>query len=81
LISHDIENVGLRRFAMGAFISVSFTLTGTLLLVEALTHQRGEILGPLIIVFSAGATLLAVRPDHLVRLLAKIPLQRMKGTH
>ncbi|MBJ3763337.1 hypothetical protein ILP92_11330 [Maribius pontilimi] len=71
LISHDIDQVGPAHFALGAFLSIGFTLTGTLLLVEAVTAQRAEVALPLLVCFVVGAVLLATRPAHLRALAAR----------
>ena len=74
LISHDIDKAGAGRFALGAFLSVGFTLTGTLLLIEAVTLRRPEVALPLLAVFAVGAVLLATRPSHLRALAARLHL-------
>lgn len=65
LMASDFDRVGVTRTAAGMIISVIFTLSGTLLVAELLTHQRAEIALPFM-VFSAAiaAILLIERPKR-----------------
>ncbi|WGH77985.1 poly-gamma-glutamate biosynthesis protein PgsC/CapC [Jannaschia ovalis] len=80
LIAHDADQAGIGRVALGVFLSISFTLTGTLLLIEAVTRQRLEVVAPLLVIFALGAAVLALRPAHLRALIpgAK-PNETVKG--
>jgi len=72
LIAHDMDREGIGRTLLGAFYSVCFTLTGTLLLLEAVTRQRLEVAGPLLILFLAGSLLLAVSPSRMAKIRARL---------
>lgn len=50
LLASDLERVGVYRTGIGVLGSVSFTLVGTLLVVEALTYGIGGYVLPLVIV-------------------------------
>ncbi len=78
LIAHDVDQVGIGRFSLGAFFSVSFTLTGTLLIIEAITYQRLEVAGPLSLAFISGTLLMAVRPAH-IKALGGVAESFLKG--
>lgn len=71
LLSSDIDVAGLTRTLLGSALSVGFSLAGTLLLIETLTHQRPHIAVPLLGVLLTGGLLMAIPPDYLRR----IPLQ------
>lgn len=80
LLANDMDRVGIGRTLLGAFCSVTFTLTGTLLLLEAVTYQRLEILVPLLIVFLAGVALMATRPIHLANIRARLTARYSEGS-
>ena len=72
LLSSDIDVAGLPRTLLGTALSVGFSLAGTLLLVEALTHQRPLITLPLLGVLLTGGVLMATPPDTLQRIRLQV---------
>ncbi len=67
LLSRDIDVAGMTRTLLGTALSVGFSLAGTLLLLETLTHQRTPVAVPLFAVLLAGGLLMAIPPDRLHR--------------
>ena len=53
LLANDADRVGWAGVARGTALAVTFTLTGTLLVLEAFEQQRLEVLLPLAIVMAA----------------------------
>lgn len=72
LLSSDIEVAGLPRTLLGTVLNVGFSLAGTLLLVEALTHQRPLIGLPLLGVLLVGGILMAIPPYILLRIRVQV---------
>jgi poly-gamma-glutamate biosynthesis protein PgsC/CapC len=72
LISHDMDKAGVTRTLFGAFLSVAYTLCGTLLLLEAVTYQRPEIVATFAILFIGGTFLMALTPARLSRILRRM---------
>lgn len=68
LLASDMDRVGIGWTLLGTWLSVAFTLTGTLLAVEIATFQRASVAGPLLILFLTGSALMATRPEHLRKL-------------
>lgn len=72
LLSSDIDVAGLPRTLLGTALSVGFSLAGTLLLVETLTHQRPQIGLSLLGVLLVGGILMAIPPDTLRRIRLQV---------
>ena len=72
LLSRDIDVAGVTRTLVGSALSVGFSLTGTLLLVETLTHQRPHIAAPLLGILLVGGALMATPPTNLRRICLQV---------
>jgi len=68
LLSRDMDVAGVMRTLLGSALSVSFSLAGTLLLVETLTHQRLHVAAPLLTILLAGGLLMATSPANVRRI-------------
>ena len=68
LLSHDMDRAGFLVTGLGAILSVSFTLCGTLMIVEAATWQRLPVLLPLLAIFTAAILLMSLTPARLARI-------------
>jgi poly-gamma-glutamate biosynthesis protein PgsC/CapC len=79
LLANDMDRVGVGRTLLGSLFSVSFTLTGTLMMLEVATHQRTEVIAPLLIMFLIGSVFLAMPVKRMRRLVEKVSSIKSKG--
>ena len=65
LMSHDMDAGGVARTLLGATLAVTFSLAGTLLVLEAAVYQRPEVGVPLAALVLSGGVVMATDPDRL----------------
>lgn len=78
LLASDMERAGVGPTLFGAFLSVAFTLTGTLLLLGAIGHQPVEFLAPLFVLLLAGSAVMTIRPERLDALGERLGSRRAR---
>jgi poly-gamma-glutamate biosynthesis protein PgsC/CapC len=72
LLSNDMDTGGLKRTFLGVVLSVAFSLSGTLFLVESLTHQRPSVALPLLAILLIGGGLMSIPPERIRRFQSQI---------
>lgn len=65
LLASDMDHIGIGPTLLGVCCSVTFTLVGVLLVLEAASYQRLAVMTPLLALFLAGSALMATPPERL----------------